>query len=448
MFRKLTDGLIDIMQRYLPSSFVLSLLLAIIVFLSGLIFTTSSPEDMVTYAGKGMFELLAFSMQMVLILVTGHALANSPFVLQLLRSMARIPKNRVSAVMFTAFVSYICTYLHWGFGLVAGALLAREIATVNIGKKVHYPILVAAAYSGNIARGASSSIFLGPTAIGHAAEEFVGIVPLSETLFKVENILLTVVLLFVIPVVYKYMVPSEEESLEIDLSLISHEITPDSASKYKKATTKGKETLADKLDNSRLILFLFALILLAYLFIFFSEVGFLGFDINAIILIFMILGMLTHKTPNAYATAIKEATASSSSLILQFPIYAAIMVILRETGMAQSISNFFIETSTAKTLPLFTFYSASLVNFFVPSGGGLWAIQGPIALQAAVELESSIEATIIGLAWGDTWSSQIQPFWALPLLAIAGLDVKDIMGYCAMIFFVSGVIISGFLLIM
>lgn len=116
--------------------------------------------------------------------------------------------------------------------------------------------------------------------------------------------------------------------------------------------------------------------------------------------------------------------------------------------MEKIISEFFIEISSENTLPLFTFYSGSFINLFVPSGGGLWAIQGPIVLEVAKELGASVEATMVGLAWGDTWSSQIQPFWALPLLAIAGLDIKDIMGYCSMIFFVSGVIISVFLLFM
>lgn len=446
MFRRITDRLVDFMQKYMPSSFVLAISLAVIVFFVGVLITEATIPEMITYAGEGMFELLGFTMQMVLILVTGHALANSPIVLSVLRKLASIPNNRISAVTFTAFVSYICTYLHWGFGLVAGALLAKEIASINVGKKIHYPILVAAAYSGNLARGPSSSIFLGPTVSGHAADHIVGIVPLSETLFNPYNIAMTVLLLVAIPIVYRYMIPPAEESLEIDRTLIDIQPGVDVYSNETKQPTK--KTFAEKMDNNQLVIFLFALILLASLFIFFSDVGFLGLNINSIILIFLVFGLFAHKTPDNYADAIQKAVGSSSSMILQFPIYAAIMVMLRETGLAYTISDFFIEISTATTLPLYTFFSSSLVNLFIPSGGGLWAIQGPIALQSAVELGASVEATLVGLAWGDTWSSQIQPFWALPLLAIAGLDVKDIMGYCAMIFFVSGIIISTFLLLM
>lgn len=448
LFRKITDGLVNIMQKYLPSSFVLAILLAIIVFITGIILTDTTPMQMFTYVGEGSFELLGFTMQMVLILVTGHALANSPIVLRVLRRLAHIPKDRVSAVVFTAFVSYICTFLHWGFGLVAGALLAKEIATINYGKKIHYPILVAAAYSGNIARGPSSSIFLGPTSPGHAAEAITGIIPLSDTLLMPENIIMTIVLLIAIPIVYRFMTPSAAESLEIDASILENDRATEAAAVKRRAQEDDSKTIADRMDNSKVLLLLFGAILLVYVISYFSDVGFLGLNINSIILIFLVAGLFAHQTPNRYAAALKNATATADSMILQFPIYAAIMVMLRETGMASSISDFFINISNANTLPLYTFYSSSLINFFIPSGGGLWAIQGPIALEAAKELGASVEATMVGLAWGDTWSSQIQPFWALPLLAIAGLDVKDIMGYCSMIFFVSGIIITGFLLIM
>lgn len=442
-FRKFTNALVNFMQNYLPSSFVLALVLALIVFVISVWTTDSSITEVLSFSAKGSFELLAFTMQMVLVLVTGHAFANSPIVISFLKKMAKIPKNRVSAVTFTAFASFIATFIHWGFGLVVGALLAKEIATENYGKKIHYPILVAAAYSGNLARGPSSSIFLGPSAAGHAAEHVVGIIPLSDTLLKTENIVMTIVLLIVIPIIYKYMVPSAEDSLEIDASLITTQ--QDILDKKNETIPK---TFMEKLEHSKVILITYAAIMGAYLVLYFSEAGFAGLNINSIILIFMVLGMLSHGSPTNYANAIGNAVKTSDSMILQFPIYAAIMVMLRETGIANEISEFFIQNSSARTLPLYTFYSSSLINLFIPSGGGLWAIQGPIALQAAADLGASAEATIVGLAWGDTWSSQIQPFWALPLLAIAGLDVKDIMGYCSMIFFVTGIIISIFLLIM
>lgn len=447
-FQKVTTSLVNFMLKYLPSSYVLALGLAVIIFVTGILITDSTFLDMITYAGSGMFELAAFTMQMVLILVTGHALANSPIVLRYLRKLATIPKNRVSAIVFTAFIGYVATYIHWGFGLVVGGLIAKEIATINYGKKIHYPILVAAAYSGNIARGPSSSIFLGPSTTDHAAMHITGIIPLSDTLLMPLNILMTVLLLVAILLTYKFMVPSPEESIEIDAKFIEESRKQEEYMEEINNKDEKDKTIAEKIDDNILIAMMFAAILIIYLINYFANEGFFGLSINTIILSFMVIGMIAHKTPKRYAAAIKQANMTADSMVLQFPVYAAIMVMLRDSGMASMISDFFINISSARTLPLFTFYSGSLINLFVPSGGGLWAIQGPIVLEAAVELGASVEATMVGLAWGDTWSSQIQPFWALPLLAIAGLDIKDIMGYCSMIFFVSGVIISIFLLIM
>lgn len=135
-------------------------------------------------------------------------------------------------------------------------------------------------------------------------------------------------------------------------------------------------------------------------------------------------------------------------MILQFPFYAAIMNMLSETGLSTALADWFVNISTANTLPLNAFYAAGLINLFVPSGGGLWAIQGPIMLEAAKNLAADPAAVMIGMGWGDSWTSQLQPFWALPLLAIAGLDVNDIMGYCFFVLVWSGIVISATLLLL
>ncbi|MEG0473328.1 MAG: TIGR00366 family protein, partial [Solibacillus sp.] len=94
------------------------------------------------------------------------------------------------------------------------------------------------------------------------------------------------------------------------------------------------------------------------------------------------------------------------------------------------------------TFYLFTFYAAGLVNFFVPSGGGQWSVQAPIILEAAETLNADYAKTAMAIAWGDAWTNMIQPFWALPALAIAGLRAKDIMGFCVLVLLFTGIIIS------
>src|SRR5690606_26782348 len=145
---------------------------------------------------------------------------------------------------------------------------------------------------------------------------------------------------------------------------------------------------------------------------------------------------------------VETAARGASGIIIQFPFYAGIMGMMLHSGLAQVISDWFVAISTADTLPLFTFWAAGLVNIFVPSGGGQWAVQGPIMIQAAQELGADLAKVAMAVAWGDAWTNMIQPFWALPALAIAGLRAKDIMGYCLIILVVSGIVVSlGFVLL-
>jgi short-chain fatty acids transporter len=379
-------------------------------------------------------------MQMVLVLVTGHVLASSKIVVGILEKLAKLPKNKVQAVMFTAFVSFICSYINWGFGLIAGALIAKEIATVNYGSKIHYPLIIAAAYSGNIARGPSSSIPLAIATKGHIVEDVVGIIPVSQTLFSSWNIILTLILLVTIPFLFKLMTPNDEDSIEI-------KIDKEEVKEVKKVLNKKDMTFSERLDNSMLLAYIIGGIGLIYLVSYFIKSASFDLNLNIVIMIFLVLGIFAQKTPGNYVKAMQNAVKTTAGITLQFMFYAGIMGMMRGSGLTVMLSEWFISISTVRTFPMFTFWSAGFVNIFVPSGGGQWAVQGPIAMTAGAALGVDPAKVNMALAWGDSWTNQIQPFWALPALAIAGLDVGDIMGYCAMVLIWSGIILSlGFLI--
>ncbi|MDP3386742.1 MAG: TIGR00366 family protein [Eubacteriales bacterium] len=435
MIKKMTNFLVIGVKKYLPSPYVLALLLSLITFVSGWLFTEAGFMDMTKYFGDGLYSLLAFTMQMVLVLVTGHVLASSKVVVSILQKLAKLPKNKVQAVMFTAFVSYICSYINWGFGLIAGALIAKEIATVNYGSKIHYPLIIAAAYSGNIARGPSSSIPLAIATKGHIVEEVVGIIPVSQTLFSSWNIIITLALLIAIPFLFKAMTPNDEDSIEI-------KIDRDEVKEVKKVLNKKDMTFSERLDNSMVLAYIIGGLGLIYLVSYFMKSASFDLNLNIVIMIFLVLGIFAQKTPGNYVKAMQNAVKTTAGITLQFMFYAGIMGMMRGSGLTVMLSEWFISISTIKTFPLFTFWSAGLVNIFVPSGGGQWAVQGPIAMTAGASLGVDPAKVNMALAWGDSWTNQIQPFWALPALAIAGLDVGDIMGYCAMVLLMSGVIIS------
>lgn len=372
-------------------------------------------------------------MQMALVLLTGFVLALSPVVEKMLDKLTDIPNTPNQAYALTAVISFICCYLNWGLGLVVGALVAREM-----GKKVkglHFPLVVAAAYSAEIVRGPSSSIPVVMATPDHFMYEEFGIIPVTETLYSWWNIVVTLLIFAAIVAFYAFIkVPQaqvvgfvetvDEKALEVD--------EPD----------KSEMSFAERLDNSRVLLILLALLPLAYLVLHFADNGF-DINLNTVILLFLTLALFAHRSVNHFLAAVQEAITSTRGIILQFPIYAGVAGIMSNSGLVEVFSNAFIGIANSATFPVITFLVAGLVNIFIPSGGGQWAIQGPVMLEAAQAIGADIPQTIMAFAWGDSWTNQIQPFWALPLLGVAGLNARSIMGYCLVWLFITGVIIAA-----
>src|SRR5699024_2151318 len=201
---------------------------------------------------------------------------------------------------------------------------------------------------------------------------------------------------------------------------------------FEEEDTTKELTPSDRLENSQIISILIGLLGLAFIIYHFATNGF-DLNINLVNLIMLFLGILLHRTPRRFLHSVNNAVKNVGGIIVQFPFYAGIMGMMVASGLSEQMSLWFIGISNEFTYPLFTFLSAGLVNFFVPSGGGQWAVQGPIMIPAGIEIGVDTAKTAMAVAWGDAWTNMIQPFWALPLLAIAGLRVRDIMGFCVII---------------
>ena len=252
---------------------------------------------------------------------------------------------------------------------------------------------------------------------------------------------MVLVIIVCLPFINAKMHPSPDETVTVDTNLLVDEVR----------VFKKPETPAEKMENSVIASMIIAVLLLAYLVYYFTNNGF-NVTLDIVNTIFLMLGIVCHKTPIAYVSAITDAAKGSAGIILQFPFYAGIMGMMTFSldggqSLASVISNFFVSISTEVTFPLFTFLSAGIVNFFVPSGGGQWAVQGPIMMPAALELGVDPAIAGMGIAWGDAWTNMIQPFWALPALGIAGLSARDIMGYCIITLLFSGIVVCGGFLI-
>ncbi len=436
--RAMTRFFVNLVQKYLPDPFLFAAILTFIVFIGGIFLTKSSPLDMVIHWGNGFWELLTFAMQMVLVLVTGHALANSPVIKKGLQAIARAARTPVMAIMMTTFFAAVASWINWGFGLVVGALLGREMAKVI--KGVDYRLLIASAYMGFLVwhGGLAGSIPLALATETDWSWEITGGIMVGDTIFSAQTLIIAIVLILSLPVLARFMMPKKEEVFTID-----PEILKDSEPKQAVYTAV---TPAEKVENSWIISMVLFAAALAYLIYYFVNGGTL--NLNVVNFIFLFTGIVLHGTPRRYIMALYEAVRNSGGIILQFPFYAGIMGMMTGSGLAAVVTQWFVSFSTACTLPFFSFISGGFMNIFVPSGGGQWAVQGPIMLPAAQALGSDMAKTAMGVAWGDAWTNMIQPFWALPALGIAGLKARDIMGYCIIALLFSGIIISlGMLLL-
>lgn len=434
MIRAMGEYFTDWARKYMPDPWLFAILLSFLTYVLGLIFTKSGPFDMILYWYKGFWDLLAFAMQMCLILVTGYSLATAPAVKRALDALARIPKSNSGATYLVVLVAIIAGYINWGLGLVVGAVLAKEVARQGYLRKIplHYPLMGAAGYIGLAIwhGGFSGSAPLLVATKGHFLEKEIGIIPVVQTLFSPLNITLFIVMIIVLPLLAKALAPRTGEDV---LTIDKYDPTLLEEEKIEKIV-KERWTTADKLENSRTIVFIVVLAGLVYIVYHFSKMGF-DLNLNIVNFIFLIVGLLLHKTPIAYVRSITEGTKGCSGIILQFPFYAGIMGMMKFSGLVAVIAGWFVAISTSVTYPVWTFISACIINIFVPSGGGQWAVQGPVMVKAAQAMQLSIPKTLMAVAYGDQWTNLFQPFWALPLLGITRLKVRDIMGYCIAIMF-------------
>lgn len=423
-----------LVQRFLPDAFLFAIILTFAVFLLGIFFTGSSPIQMVDYWGSGFWDLLAFAMQMSLIVVTGYILANTPIIKRLLAKLSHLANTPEQAILAVTFIASIACLINYGFGLVVGALYAIHVAKRV--PTVDYRVLMASAYSGFLLwhGGLSGSIPLLIATPGHFLEDTMGVIPVSETLFSGFNIFIVLVLLFTLPFLNRFLMKSKGPVKNTDASLWQPEAVEEN--KLEEVVDKEKLTPAERLENSQIISIIIGIFGLCFVIYFFVENGF-DLNINIVNFIFLFLGIIFHKTPRRFLNSVTDAVKNAGGIIIQFPFYAGIMGMMVSSGLSEQMSLWFVSISNETTLPLFTFISAGIVNFFVPSGGGQWAVQGPIMIPAALEIGADTAKTAMAVAWGDAWTNMIQPFWALPLLAIAGLKVRDIMGFCVLILFYS-----------
>ncbi len=496
MIRRLGQRFEAFFRATTPDPFVLAVGLTLVVFALAMLLEGATPLDVVRawQGDEGFFALLAFSMQMVLILVTGHALAATPPIRALIAAVAARPRSGPQAAAMVAALAIGCGLLNWGLGLIAGALLAREVGAscARRGVAAHYPLLVAAGYSPMMCwhGGLSGSAPLmmttesGVRMLGEELAARIDPVPFTDTVLGVENLVITGGLWLLVPLLAALLSPKPgEPCTAIDPSLIdAGEASPPPSSRVRLIAgalalaaltiryplaklgvgaelqillvallvtaaavllAHGRRapatTIPERLERSPWVMALIGLPLVVAVLVWLRDVGVEALDPNAINLIFLTAGLLLAGSLARYAASIGEAASGAAGIVLQFPFYAGIMGVMRTTGLAATMASWVSAVAPRELLGAVTFLSAGAVNLFVPSGGGQWAVQGPIAIDAADRLGLPLERAIMAVAYGDQWTNMLQPFWALPLLAITGVKARDILGYTTLFLIAGGV---------
>ena len=452
-----------IARRTVPDPFVLAVLLTALTIALSVALTGTSLWDSIAYwsgakvsparlaanpksTNAGVWELLAFSMQMCMILVTGYVLADSRPVRHALIRTCRVARGAKSAAFIVALVACSLGVVNWGLGLIAGAILARrmadEFALRGIG--VNRAVLAAAGYMGLLVwhGGLSGSAPLTMTRDAEIARVFAegarpAAIPLSETIGSPMNIFITGGLIVIVPIVMALIAPT------VGVGGARENVPgrePDDHRESLETAKEAKALIPRLLEDTPIVNYLLAAMILAWA-VWYYQSGqrVMSLDLNAVCLTMLMLGLVAHGTPTSLMRSATNAAAGCAGILIQFPLYAGIMALMRESGLTAMMAEAMAGGAGERTLPLATFLSAAVVNLFVPSGGGQWAIQGPIALHAASEVGVAPAKMVLAVAYGDQLTNMLQPFWALPLLAITGVKAREIVGYTAMVMVVATV---------
>lgn len=458
---KITQVIENVFKKYLPSPFTIAILLTFITLLLALIFTKPVDTSIGNYSlvvlkfwENGIWSngLLVFAYQMMLILVLGHVLVLSKPVSNLILRVTKYCTNTANSAAIVSCTTMLVAFFNWGLGLIFGALLARKVAEHaqknNI--KLNYPIIGAAGYVGLMVwhGGISGSAPIKINESGHiksimnsiSSDEVLAQIPdvinYSQTVFSWWNLLIFLAVLTTVSTTF-YFLGKRANPTVINLP------------EYKLNNEEEAITKAEKLDSSKVLASIFGvLILVAFGYRYWDDIQELKITPNLINFFMLGLGILLHRSFKKFTNAVGESISDVSGILIQFPLYFGIMGIMKSTGMVTLISGFFVSISTATTLPIFTFFSAGLVNIFVPSGGGQWVVQGPIVVESALQLGVPLPKAIMALAYGDQITNMLQPFWALPLLGITKLKAKEILPYTLIAMVVgSAVYLLGLLLL-
>jgi short-chain fatty acids transporter len=435
----------DWTERWIPDAFIFALIATVIVVIAGVAATPSTVPEVIDAWGNGFWELIPFTLQMSLIIITGHVLATSPPIGRVIRALAAWPATPRGAVALVAAFAMASSWLNWGFSLIFSAVLAKEIARRVRG--VDYRALAAASFLGLgsvWAKGLSGSAALqmaSPGALQPKIRDIVarggiipdGIISFQHTIFLWQSLTSVVIEVALVTFVMWLVTPPAgraRTAAVLGIELGENEIVP--------PETPANPTPGQRLEHSPILNWLIVLLGGAYLVRYFMRAGepLNAINLNIVNLTFLLLGFLLHKTPARLMHAVQGATPAIWGVILQFPFYAGIASIITTTHLSHMIANAFVGISNSTTFPPIVAIYSAVLGVFVPSGGSKWVVEAPYVMTAAHELKVHLGWVVASYDLGEALANLVQPFWMLPILGLFRLRARDVMGYTFVVFLV------------
>ncbi len=429
-------------DRYIPDSFVFCVILTLFAFIFGLMVSPDGPLKLVLGWYNGLWTMIGFAFQMSFMVICCGAAAKAPLVEKFLARVARMPNSASMAMVVMLIFGFVSSLINWAFSSILTPIFAMQLSR-NV-KGLHFPLAIAAGYTTMVLGQTwcpSASVYALVATKGHFLEKTIGIWTQDVTIYNPVNTAIFFVMVVTIILLGVYTKPPADE-------LITYE--PQDGPAVAATVAKDEdETLADKMNSSRLLMLLIGAAGLAVIINSIVTKGVMkSLDFNFVIFMFLTLNTFLYNTPSKFVAAFKDMMRPAAEVMLQFPFYGGIMGMMTASGLAKVVAGLLIKVATVDTIYAWSFFSAAFVNLFIPSQGGQWIVQGPILMEAANALNANIPLVMNAFVHGDEVTNLIQPLYVIPALALVGMKLKEVWGFMAFIcMFWVVIVTAGFLIL-
>jgi short-chain fatty acids transporter len=413
-------------DKIIPDSLVFCLILTFIVFAAAMVMTGTGPIQLCMYWYDGLWTQISFAFQMAFMVIVCATCAKSPQVNKLLGKLATAVKTPQGAMILLMLFGFASSFVNWAFCTIVTPILAMQLSK-HI-KGLHFPMMIAAGYSTMIlgqCLGPTASVYALLATEGHFLQDTLGIITQDQSVYNPMNVMLFCVLAGVTIILAVMTRPPKEETVEFTTTMDE---------KVNDYSIAERVTIAEKLNGSRICMWLIGIagiIVMAYSF---ATMGFFGaLSVNFIIFMFLTINCFLYNTPTSFVGAHKDSMKLATEVMIQFPFYGGIMGIMATSGMATIIVEGIVSIATPESLPVWAYISASVVNLFIPSQGGQFIIQGPLLVDAAHQIGANVTYVINAFVYGDEATNLLQPLYVIPALSVVGMKLKDVWGFMAFI---------------